>query len=110
MATNKYHALVCALCRREGWPEPVAERKMIPGRKFSCDLVWPTQLIVVEVNGGAFIGGRHSRGIGQVKDWEKLNLLALQGLCVLQVTPRQVSNGDLQKLLSMAFRDREATA
>ena len=107
MATNKYHALVCALCRREGWPEPLAEVTPLVGRRFRCDLLWMSvaPALAVEVNGGAFIGGRHSRGIGQVKDWEKLNLLQLAGIRVLQVTPKQVTDGTLQRLLAEAFRE-----
>lgn len=100
---NNYHAVVCALCRVHGWPEPVAERALIPGRRFRCDLVWESARTVVEVNGGAFIGGRHSRGMGQIKDWEKLNLLALDGWKVIQVSPKQVTNGELVRLLSIAF-------
>lgn len=104
MATNKYHALVCALCRREGWEQPESELRLIPGRKFQCDLVWQSARLVVEVNGGAFIGGRHSRGMGQIKDWEKLNLLTLAGWRILQVSPKGVTDGTLQRLLAEAFR------
>lgn len=104
MATNKYHALVCALCKREGWAQPESELRLIPGRKFQCDLVWQSARLVVEVNGGAFIGGRHSRGMGQIKDWEKLNMLTLAGWRILQVSPRGVTDGTLQRLLAEAFR------
>lgn len=106
MATNKYHALVCALCRREGWPEPVAEAKLIPGRRFACDFAWPTQGLVLEIQGGIWLSGRrgHSGGTGQARDIEKFNLLALQGYRVLQTTPRGVTDGTLQRLLAEAFR------
>jgi hypothetical protein len=101
---NRYHAVVCALCRAHGWPEPLAEVTLIPNRRFRCDLVWPYERLVCEVNGGAFIGGRHSRGMGQIKDWEKLNLLALDGWKVIQVSPKQVTDGVLAGLLSRAFQ------
>jgi hypothetical protein len=78
---------------------------LIPGRRFRCDLVWHCAQLVCEVNGGAFISGRHSRGIGQINDWEKLNLLALAGWKVIQVTPEQVLDGTLQALLAVAFRE-----
>ena len=100
---NRYHAVVCALCRAHGWPEPVAEVALIPGRRFRCDLVWESARTVVEVNGGVFIGGRHSRGMGQIKDWEKLNELALDGWKVIQVSPRQVQDGTLTGLLARVF-------
>jgi very-short-patch-repair endonuclease len=101
---NKYHAVVCALCRAHGWPEPEAEQRLIPGRKFACDLVWEAARVVCEVQGGSFVAGRHSRGVGQLRDFEKLNLLTLGGWRVLQVSPRQVTDGTLQRLLAEAFR------
>ncbi len=101
---NKYHAVVCALCRAHGWPEPVAEVALIPGRRFRCDLVWEAERIVCEVQGGSFVAGRHSRGVGQLRDFEKLNLLTLGGWRVLQISPRQVTDGTLVGLLSRAFQ------
>ncbi len=100
---NRYAPIVAALCRAHGWPEPVAELALIPGRRFRCDLVWEAARIVCEVQGGSFVAGRHSRGMGQIKDWEKLNLLALDGWKVIQVSPRQVQDGTLTGLLARVF-------
>lgn len=98
--THRYLPLVSALCRAEGWPVPEEEVSgLVPGRRFRCDLVWRADKVVVEVQGGAFVAGRHSRGMGQVKDFEKLNLLTLAGYRVLQITPRQVQDGTLTTLL-----------
>lgn len=105
MATNKYHALVCALCRREGWEQPESELRLIPGRKFQCDLVWQSARLVVEVQGGVWLPkGGHTGGKGQIDDMFKLNTLQLLGWRVLQVTPQQVQSGELQRLLADAFR------
>jgi hypothetical protein len=103
---NRYHAVVCALCRAHGWPEPVAEVALIPGRRFRCDLVWPDANLVVEVQGGVWgkFGGGHTGGKAQIDDMEKLNLIQLQGYRVLQVVPKQVTDGTLTGLLARAFR------
>jgi hypothetical protein len=102
---NRYHAVVCALCRAHGWPEPLAEQRLIPGRRFSCDLVWPDARLVVEVQGGVWLRrGGHTGGKAQIDDMEKLNLVQLAGYRVLQVTPQQVTDGTLRDLLSRAFR------
>lgn len=101
---NRYLPIVSALCRAEGWPEPVAEQRLIPGRRFSCDLVWLEARLVVEVQGGVWLRrGGHTGGQGQIDDMEKLNMLQLLGWRCLQVTPKQVIDGALLALLRIAF-------
>jgi len=103
---NRYAPIVGALCRAEGWPEPLAEQKLIPGRRFSCDLVWAEQRLVVEVQGGVWLRrGGHTGGQAQIDDMEKLNLCQLAGYRVLQVTPSGVTDGTLRDLLALAFRE-----
>ena len=46
--------------------------------------------IAVEVNGGTWSGGRHSRGAGQASDYQKLNRCVLRGWKTLQYTTEQV--------------------
>lgn len=102
-APKMYAVYLVALCKERGWPEPLTEQCLIPGRRFRCDFSWPSHQLVVEVNGGSFINGRHSRGMGQINDWEKLNLLTLLGFRVLQVTPKQVVDGTLAGILTGVF-------
>jgi hypothetical protein len=49
--------------------------------------------LLIEVDGGAFIAGRHSRGTGVEKDAEKQSAAAILGYRVIRCTPRQVENG-----------------
>lgn len=107
-APKPYARIIAAICAREGWPVPQAERALIPGRRFRCDFAWDAARVVVEVQGGVFVAGRHSRGLGQVTDMEKFNLLTLAGWRVLQVTPRQVGDGTLRDLLARVFREQAA--
>lgn len=101
---NRYQPIVAALCRAAGWPEPVAEQRLVPGRRFSCDLVWLEARLVVEVQGGVWLRrGGHTGGQAQIDDMEKLNLVQLEGYRVLQVTPQQVTDGTLTRLLARAF-------
>lgn len=101
---NRYHAVVCALCRAHGWPEPEAEQRLIPGRRFSCDLVWPDARLVVEVQGGVWLRrGGHTGGKAQIDDMFKFNELTLLGWRVIQVTPQQVTDGVLVGLLARVF-------
>jgi len=74
-------------------PEPVTEYKFHPSRRWRFDYAWPEKSLALEVDGGGFVGGRHSRGTGIEKDCEKFNEAAVLGWTVLRVTPRQVSDG-----------------
>lgn len=88
---------------RFGLPWPFEEMVVVKGRKWRADFLWRTwksgitasqpAALVVEVNGGVWRGGRHSGGIGQIRDMEKLNHLALHGYAVMQFTPKQVLSG-----------------
>lgn len=49
--------------------------------------------LAIEIEGGAFTQGRHTRGAGFVKDMEKYNHATLLGWRVLRFTPQQVLDG-----------------
>lgn len=50
--------------------------------------------VLVEVDGGLFINGRHSRGKGREADFCKLNEAVLLGYSVLQFSTGQVKRGE----------------
>jgi very-short-patch-repair endonuclease len=80
-------------CRAVGLPVPVAEFTFHQVRKWRIDWAWPDQKVALEVEGGVFIQGRHSRGAGMLKDFEKYNALAAAGWRLIRVTPSQVRSG-----------------
>ena len=49
--------------------------------------------LLVEIDGGAFIAGRHSRGTGLAQDAEKQSAAAILGYRVIRCTPAQVEDG-----------------
>jgi hypothetical protein len=59
---------------------------IIPGRKHRADFLWRGQRVIVEMQGGAYSRGRHTRGAGYEGDCEKLNLLVAQGYRVFWLT------------------------
>lgn len=79
--------------RALGLPEPVREHRFHPVRRWRFDFAWPDRKIAVEVDGGTWSGGRHSRGAGYEKDAEKLNTATLDGWRVLRVTSAMVKDG-----------------
>lgn len=82
-------------CVWAGLARPLAEYPFASsiGRRWRFDLAWPDLLVAVEIDGGIWIRGRHSRGKGQLGDMEKLNAAAAMGWRVLRFTPDQVRNG-----------------
>jgi len=81
-------------CRLAGLPEPMAEYRFHETRKWRIDWCFVAEKIALEVEGGMFIAGRHSRGAGAVKDMEKYNTLACMGYRLIRVTPKQIANGE----------------
>jgi hypothetical protein len=77
-------------CRTMDIPVPVAEYRFDPVRRWRFDWAWPELYVALEVNGGVWIAGRHSRGSGQVGDFEKWSEAAAQGWRILHVTPNQL--------------------
>lgn len=68
----------------------VSEYRFDPIRHWRFDWALPSHKVALEVEGGAFSRGRHTRGAGFVKDMEKYNAATLAGWKVLRVTPDQL--------------------
>lgn len=73
-------------------PDPLVEYRFHPTRKWRFDFAWPDLKIAAEIEGGAWSGGRHTRGYGFEKDCEKYNAALLLGWRVLRFTTRQVKS------------------
>lgn len=69
-------------------------------RRWRFDFAWPALKVAVELDGGIFAAengteaGRHARGVGRMKDYEKRNAAAEQGWVVLCYGPPQVRSGE----------------
>ncbi len=75
-------------------PEPVRQYKPIVDRRFRVDFYFPVRNLIVEVDGGGFSGGRHTRGKGFESDCERHNELVLAGYRVLRVTGKHIDSGE----------------
>jgi len=66
----------------------VAEYRFAPPRRWRFDFAWPdgARLVAVELDGGAYTQGRHTRGAGYEADCRKLNAAAVLGWRVLRFT------------------------
>jgi hypothetical protein len=85
-------ANLVAICASAGLDVPVAEYRFHPKRRWRFDYAWPDRLLALEVEGGLWVNGRHSRGSGAVADLEKYSEAAILGWKILYATPAQVRN------------------
>ena len=71
------------------------EYRFHPVRRWRFDFAWPDVKIAVEVEGGAFVQGRHGRGAGITNDCEKYNHAAMLGWRVLRGTSPMIRDSSL---------------
>jgi very-short-patch-repair endonuclease len=69
---------------------PDREYKFHPTRRWRFDFAYPRLKLAVEVEGGIWSGGRHTRGTGFEADCEKYNEAALAGWRIIRVSPKMV--------------------
>jgi very-short-patch-repair endonuclease len=65
-------------------PVPTMQYQFHPTRRWRFDFCFIPEKLAVEVDGGAYIAGRHSRPIGQKNDNEKMNNAVKLGWRVLR--------------------------
>lgn len=83
-------AVFLAILRARGIPEPVAEYAFAKPRRWRFDWAWPDAKVALEVEGGAWTGGRHTRPRGFLGDIEKYNAATVKGWRLVRVTPNQL--------------------
>jgi len=66
--------------------------------------------LLVEIDGGGWTQGRHTRGSGVEKDAEKQSAAAILGYRVIRCTPRQVENGTALSWIRQALGIAEVAA
>lgn len=88
-----------AICRSELRMEVVKEFRFHPTRRWRFDYAIPSHKIALEVEGGVFTGGRHTRSKGFIGDMEKYNEAARLGWTVVRVIPAELYTRKTVQLL-----------
>ncbi len=68
----------------QGVPQPEREYRFDPTRRWKADFAFTNAKVLVELEGGVFSNGRHTRGKGYEADLEKYNAATSQGWCVFR--------------------------
>lgn len=79
-----------AICRSELKTEVVKEYRFHPTRRWRFDYAIPSKKIALEVEGGVFTQGRHTRSTGFLGDMEKYNEAARLGWRVVRTVPSEL--------------------
>lgn len=74
-------------------------------RNWRVDFAWPDRRLIVEVEGGVYTGGRHTRPSGFVKDIEKYNALTEAGWKVLRFSRREVKSGEALNVIERVLKE-----
>lgn len=70
----------------------VTEYRFHAVRKWRFDYAHVETKTAIEIEGGAYSGGRHTRGKGYINDMEKYNSAIELGWVVLRYTPDQIKS------------------
>lgn len=96
------YPMMDTLCKAHGLPTPVHEFKFDPDRKWRVDYLFDGWL-ALEVEGGVWAEGRHTRGDGFLADVEKYNALAMAGYVLIRCTPADIQSGAAFDLVRRAL-------
>ena len=100
--------ILSALCAESGIPRPVAEYRFHDSRKLRFDFAWPEHRVALEIEGGVWTGGRHTRGSGFVGDLEKYSEAAALGWRIIRVQPSELLTNKTTDIIRRAINWRAA--
>jgi len=114
-----------------GLPSAQAEFRFHPKRKWKFDFAFakwglgsgisglgnspdakpqmPGAMLAIEVQGGIWTRGRHTRGSGLVKEYEKLNAAAVAGWRILYCTPQEIGTLKFARTVAEALKFGQQT-
>lgn len=92
------------ICNTDLRVECVKEYKFHPERRWRFDYAIPEHKIALEVEGGVWTAGRHTRPQGFLGDIEKYNMATLMGWRVFRTTPTDLYRTATINLLKSAIK------
>ena len=83
---------------RQG-PELAAQSRLVPNRDFRFDFAHERTKVAIEIEGGTWARGAHSRGRGYAEDCEKYNAAAALGWTVFRLTSDMLTRTHLELVM-----------
>lgn len=69
-------------------------------KNWAFDFAWPDRMLAAEVEGGAYVNGRHTRGTGFEEDCLKYHHAMRLGWTVYRCEAKLIGSGDAARLLT----------
>lgn len=96
--------VVVAFFAEHGIWEPAFELQFCKDRKWRFDMAWEHDMpggggLALEVEGGVWTAGGHTRGSGFVRDMEKYNEASALGWRVIRCQPADLCTKDMADLI-----------
>lgn len=89
-------------------PEPVQEHRFHPTRRWRFDFAWPELMLAVEVEGGGWTNGRHTRGKGFSNDIQKYSEAMRLGWTVYRVDGALIGSGEALTVIEVLLERNAA--
>lgn len=105
MAASKLEALFRLQVAGVAIPQPEPEYRFHPTRLWRIDFAWPDLKLAVEIEGGIWTQGRHTRGSGVRGDMDKYNALAAMGWRLLRFDGEAVRSGAAVMFVESVVRE-----
>lgn len=77
-------------------------------RRWKFDFAMPDLKIAIEIEGGVYTNGRHTRGVGYEKDCEKYNTALLHGWKVFRLTSSLCNLESVQSIVNYCYSLKES--
>ncbi len=87
--------------RASGGPRLEAEHRFCAGRKWRFDFAVPEKRLAIDLEGGIWTGGSHTRGGRFNSDAEKYNAAALLGWKVVRFTVNMITRAQIEPVIEM---------
>ena len=82
-----------------GGPPLESEFQFADGRKWRFDFCHVASMTAIEIEGGIWSKGRHTRGSGYLADCEKYNAAATMGYVVFRLTGEMITTPQLKPII-----------
>ena len=99
----KYNAEIVTAWFKAHGLTAIPEFRFEPTRKWRADFYFAPD-ILLEVEGGIHVNGRHNRASGFLKDMEKYNRAAVLGYRIIRTTPDEVCMIETIEMLKAAIQ------
>ncbi len=95
---SKPEAKFALIWRALGGPELTREHRFHPERRWRLDFAHLASRVAIEIEGGVWSGGRHTRGGGFIADCEKYNTAQRLGWRVFRLPTPLVTAGAVEDI------------